>query len=46
MCLAFFLIVKWLYKYEDDVVELHGSAVDLYEKITGKKSKIPKKYVD
>jgi hypothetical protein len=46
MCLAFFLAVKWLYKYEDDVVELRYSAIDLLEKITGKRSKFPKNYIE
>lgn len=46
MCLAFFLAVRWLYKYEDDVVELRHSAIDLLEKITGKKSRFPKNYIE
>ena len=41
LCLGFFLFMKWLYKYEDKVIELHHSAVDLCKKIRGRKSRLP-----
>ncbi len=46
LSMLFFLAVRWLYKYEDDTLELRLSAIDLLEKITKKKSKIPKHYID
>jgi len=44
--MLFFLGVKVFYKFEDEWLEMHSSAVDLYEKITKKKSRLPKHYVD
>ena len=41
LCFLFFLFMKWLYKYEDKVIELHYSAVDLCKKITGRKEALP-----
>ncbi|MBQ9750668.1 MAG: YwaF family protein [Clostridia bacterium] len=46
LCMLFFLGVKVFYKFEDEWLEMHSSAVDLYEKITKKKSRLPKHYVD
>lgn len=46
LCMLFFLAVRWLYKYEDNVIELRASAIDLYEKITKKESKRPKHYIE
>ena len=44
--MLFYLLTKWIYKFEDDVLEMRESAIDLYEKITKKKTKIPKHYID
>lgn len=41
LCFIFFLFMRWLYKYEDKVIELHYSAVDLWKKLTGKKDTTP-----
>ena len=38
LCMGFFLFMKWLYRYEDKVIELHHSAVDLCKKIKGRKA--------
>lgn len=46
LCLAFFFVVKLLYKIEDDHLQLRLSSIDLYEKISGKKSKRPKEFID
>ena len=44
--LLFYLIVKFAYKLEDDHLELRGSSIELYERITGKTSRRPKQYID
>lgn len=41
LCLLFFLFMTWLYRYEDKVIELHESAVDLFQKIKGRKARLP-----
>lgn len=46
MCVLFYRAVKFFYTVEDDHLELRGSAIELYEKISGKKSKAPKGFVD
>lgn len=46
LCLIFYALVKLLYKIEDDHIELRKSAIELYEKHTGKKSKLPKDFSD
>ena len=39
--LLFYFLTKFLYRYEDDRLNLRKSAIDLYEKITHKKSHRP-----
>lgn len=46
LCLLFYLLVKFCYKLEDDHLELRLSGIELYEKITGKKSRRPKHFID
>ncbi len=46
ICLLYYLLVKALYKIEDDHIELRKSSIDLYEKISGKTSKRPKEFID
>lgn len=46
LCLLFYLLVRFFYKLEDDHLQLRGSGIDLYEKITGKTSRRPKHFVD
>ena len=46
LCVLFYWFVIKLYDYIDDHYELRKSRIDLYEKITGKKSKAPVEYVD
>ena len=44
LCVLFYWFVIKLYDYMDDHYELRKSRIDLYEKITGKKSKAPVDY--
>lgn len=46
MCLVFYRAVQYFYEIEDDHLELRDSAIELYEKISGKKSKAPRNFVD
>ena len=46
LCMLFFLLSRVFYKMEDDWLELRVSALDLYEKITKKKSKFTRYYID
>ncbi len=47
LCLAFYWLTKVvLYKLEDDHLQLRLSRIELYEKLTGKKSKQPKAFID
>ena len=46
LCMAFYWVVTKLYAFEDDRFELRLSAIDLYEKITGKQSRRPRCYRD
>jgi hypothetical protein len=46
MCFAFYAAVRFLYKMEDDHLQLRLSAIDLYEKLTKKTSKAPKEFID
>ena len=45
-CLLLYLLTKFLYKFEDDKLEMRKSAIDLYEKRTHKKSKRPLDFQD
>ena len=42
----FYLLVRYLYRFEDDHLELRRSSIELYEKISHKKSIRPKDYID
>lgn len=42
LCLIFYKITFVIYKLEDDHLELRNSRIDLFEKITGKKSPSPR----
>lgn len=46
ICLLFYWLVQSLYKMTDDHLQLRLSRIDLYEKITKKKSKAPRDFVD
>ncbi|MBQ3040248.1 MAG: YwaF family protein [Clostridia bacterium] len=46
LCLAFFFAVRYIYKFEDDHLDLRRSRIDLCEKITKKESKCPKNFID
>lgn len=46
LCVVFYHAVKFIYKVEDDHLELRKSAIDLYEKRTGKTSRLPKDFAD
>ena len=46
LCILFYWFIIKVYEYVDDHHELRKSRIDLYEKITGKKSKSPVDYVD
>ena len=46
LCVCFYHIVHLVYKFEDDHLALRGSAIDLYEKRTGKTSRRKKEFVD
>ena len=47
LCFLFYLLVKKvLYKMEDDHLQLRLSAIELYEKTTGKPSRRPKEFID
>ncbi len=46
LCMLFFLLAKMFGRFEKDWLEMHASAVDMYEKITKKKYKFPKHYID
>ena len=43
---SFYLLVKVLYKIDDDHLELRNSSIELYEKITNKTSRRPKEFVE
>lgn len=46
LCVVFYHAVKIVYKVEDDHLELRKSAIDLYEKTTGKELRVPKDFID
>ena len=46
LCLLFFLVARLIYKMEDDCLELRRSAIDLWEKITKKPSKLTKDFIE
>ena len=42
--LLFYKFTKWLYRFEDEQIELRKSAIDLYEKVTKRKSNVPRDF--
>ena len=42
--MLFYVFTKFLYKFEDEQLELRRSAIDIYEKITKRKSKFPRDF--
>ena len=46
LCFAFYLLIQFCYKLEDDHLALRGSSIDLYEKLTHKTSRRPKQFVE
>ena len=46
LCVIYYNVVHFIYKFEDDHLALRGSAIDLYEKRTGKTSRRKKNFVD
>ena len=46
LCFIYYLIVRILYRFEDDHLALRRSGIDLFEKITGKVSRRPKEFID
>ena len=46
LSIGFYFLVQFIYKFEDDHLALRGSAIELYEKRTGKVSRRPKEFVD
>ena len=46
LCCLFYLLIRFCYKLEDDHLELRRSGIDLYEKITKRTSKRPKKFIE
>jgi len=46
ICVAFYHVVRFIYKFEDDHFALRGSAIELYERRTGKTARCHKEYVD
>lgn len=46
LCVCYYHAVRWIYRFEDDHLALRGSAIELYEKRTGKNSRRKKEFVD
>ena len=46
LCVVFYHVVHFIYRFEDDHLALRRSAIDLYEKRTGKISRRKKEFVD
>ena len=46
LCYLFYRFVRFLYRIEDDHLELRKSSIDLFEKITGRKSRRKREYID
>ena len=46
LCCVFYYVTKLLYRVEDDHLALRNSAIDLYEKVTGKTSARPRDFLD
>ena len=46
LCLLFYALTKFLYKIEDDHLNLRLSSITLYEELTGKTSKRPKTFLE
>ena len=46
LTVCYYFLVRFVFKFEDDHLALRRSAIDLYEKRTGKESRRPKEYID
>ena len=46
LCLLFYALTRFLYKIEDDHLNLRLSGIELYEELTGKPSKRPKSFLE
>ncbi len=46
ICIAWYFAARYIYKINDDHFALRGARIDLYEEITGKKSKCKRQYDD
>ena len=46
LCVCFYHAVRLFYKMEDDHLALRGSAIELYERRTGKEARVPKEFAD
>lgn len=46
ICVVFYHGAKIIFKIEDDHLALRKSAIDLYEKTTGKEARVPKDFID
>ena len=46
LSMLFFLLARLFYRFEDDWLEQRVSAIDLYEKITKKKTNLTRYYID
>jgi hypothetical protein len=44
--LLFYMLVRYLYRIDDDHLELRRSSIELYERLTGKRSRRPKEFID
>ena len=46
LCFLLFLVVRLVYKFEDDHLELRRSSIDFWEKVTKRPSKRPRDFID
>ena len=46
LCFLLYLLIRLLYKFEDDHLELRRSSIDFWEKITHRPSKRPRDFID
>ena len=42
----FYFLVRYLYRLDDDHLELRRSSIELYERITGRRAHRPKEFID
>ena len=46
LCVVYYHVIRFIYNFEDDHMALRGSAIELYEKRTGKVSRRKKEFID